>query len=196
MMQLTVCLKSMLCGALLAVTVFSGGLWAESNATLTMTATIPQTACTVSLTPASPLDLGDVDSSKMTTRSISSEQKVTLKLTKCGLGNSDTTPQVTLTGLHPAKGKDVGDGDINYLFRDDTASTSRNYFIVIANKSSPAYTGSDVYKEGDGVYSGSKGESGSGVSKDVYIGATCATVCAKALSGSLQATLTFTFAYK
>lgn len=187
-------------------------------------ATIVQKSCTIEFrdgaTATSPVIPGafqllDADSSQLT-RCVSGSQgcfgptkPVTLTLKGCGLGQTGKTPKVTLMGTQ-AQPADVT-GPNQFMLRDAgiAGGTSREYFVVVAGKAVPRWSGNpDLYGVGDVVLGSSVNEgsattadsSGNGAFRTLYLGVSCGgfTNCnlPTRLAGSLTASLTFDFAYK
>lgn len=197
-MQCNDFLKSMLCAGGLMLTVQSDVVRAASSAGLEMDADITQVSCTLAFSQPTPLTLADVKSSALSGKGVTGITPVTLTMTSCGLGGGAVSPTVNLSGTHPDAAEAIS-GAGPWVFKDTSATnTSYRYFIVVGKNASPTFTGAGVYKEGEAVFRGEQGDSGTGKSTILYMGVTCVNdeSCRTARAGSLTAKLTFTFAYK
>lgn len=205
-------IQNLISGVVAAVTLIMAGagapVMAAESTSMEISANVTQPSCTLTFSPASPFSLGTVPSTgfDLQTRFQGGKQ-LTITLTNCGLGSSSTTPSITLDGNHPNPNEITGGAGQVYLFKNagDASLTSRGFFILVAKKNNPAFNPTDLWKSGDVIFSGPKGESGNGKSTSVWLGVSCGVSTAggcpvpaagPALAGSLKATLKFTFAYK
>lgn len=183
-----------------ALLLLAAGLAGRAGAAeLTMTATAIQSSCTVDVSAPSltftvkAAEVVGPDGGGL----VSPMQKTTVSLKDCGLGKAETQPVVTLSGNHPGSPEITANSSgIPYVFKD--SGSSYRYWFVASKTVQTTYVQAQLLADQNEVISGQKGESGKGLSQDVWLGVTCATstYCAGARPGDLKATLHFTFKYK
>lgn len=196
---------------LLCTVLLPGVGQASPNATLQMTAKLTQSTCTVTMDqPNGKYALQDTNAAEIWTSKgyIQSRlTKITLTLSKCGLGDDTKTPAVILTGPKAEAGDLKGAND--YTFRDPggAGGTAKEFFIGVAKRETSLTWGTtDFYKNTDPIlFTGTpqpgKGESGEGKTADVWVGVASGTPGTisdknKARAGTVQATLTFDMVYQ
>ncbi|QBJ09345.1 hypothetical protein EYS10_12680 [Rahnella aquatilis] len=171
------------------------------TASMVVTATIFSPACTMALSP-NPLPPLDVESAILRTGTVSPPQKVTLSLSKCGIGYAAKRPVVILSGTHPDPAELSGtDADMAFKDVGDTLNnTAQGFWIVVGRTQTLLARPLDLYSEGEEVFSGlenTRGDEAGAATSDLFIGVSCMNTspCGKQ-AGSLRATLRFTFKYQ
>lgn len=195
---------------LLSASLTLPGQAAASQTVATFSTNILQSTCTINFFDdnnapiTGTFSLGTIDSSKID--NIYPNGKLfTIKLSGCGVASTKTTPQVTLTGLN-ADSSEVGPKDpIGYKFRNHgtAGGNSKMYFVVVGEGPSLTYaapnTKNGIYSTVNGVFKGTAGSNGDGLTVPLYASVACHDVCSYAKgarAGTLNASLTFDFAYK
>lgn len=193
-----------LCGTLL-VALSAQGAATVFNATIAGAGT-----CAITFTPAGTLTLDSTNASTAIDANsppILSIKKTTLTFTSCTGWSGGLTPTLTVTGTTSTDNAVVGNKQ--YLLKSAGAAggTSRGFGFVMGRGTTGVITWDTT---ATGIYSfsspvaltlASAGTSiASGTTKDIYFGLSCGTSpsCASANvnAGTLNAALTFAFAYK
>lgn len=197
---------------------------AYANDTLTMTATMLQGSCNISFIPGetttgTPITgvfaLPDADSENITQACASNTSScfdtanataVTLLLSGCGLGQSNTTPAVKVTGpaITAPDAGGINQGNYPYVFRDvgTAGGTSAGYGIALGKVKMMTWSvgGAGIYGAADyiGLTNAQMGSNGNGAYATLWLAVTCANACAdpKQRAGTLNANLQFAFSYK
>lgn len=187
------------------------GQAAASQTVATFSTNILQSACTINFFDDSnaPItgifSLGTINSSEI--NKIYPKGKLfTIKLSGCGVASTKTTPQVTLTGLNADSLNDIHSTSPNgYKFRNHgtAGGNSKEYFVVVGEGPSLTYAAPNkkngIYSTVNGVFKGTTGTTGDQMEVKLYASVACDTVCTYAKgarAGTLNASLTFDFAYK
>lgn len=205
--------REILCAAMvLFLFSLSGQAVGATTESLTVNAVIPDAPpCQVKVDPPTitsadwSIKSGDIPNGK----NISASRTLSISLTQCGPGSAGKMPTIRLSSTD-LETEVLPQANSSYLLRNAGSSTSDGYWFVIMKKSNGGFNSTDLYlldpasTDRDIVLSTTKGLSGAGLTKDIFVGVTCATKTVSALTtapcnssaGTLNATLNIEFIYK
>lgn len=188
--------KSGLCALLVSYS----GVQAQAGNTATINFTGTIVAGTCNLTAPATVNLGDVDPTKLISTQWHYENitPFALQITGCtGVGGATMAPEIQITGTLST---DMGQGN-NWVFKNP-ASTSKGFGVVLLPASGPYNSDSVTANNGwlsiPGFGKGTTPTANTFVHLNAAVSCGRSTWCPRANSaaGTLNASLTFTFAYK
>ncbi|MEQ0826338.1 fimbrial protein [Enterobacter dykesii] len=156
---------------------------------LNFSATLTNGTCSLSL-DKSTLPLGSLSLSALTPAQLVNAKPFTLSVTDCTGGEGGTlTPVVVVSGAGVRQ-------DNRWLFRNSDSAEGVGIMVIKSN-TPPAHSQSEIMS-GTAIQLAAAGKIPVTQSHTFYAGATCVstTSCAKATTGAVTASLTFTFAYQ
>lgn len=155
--------------------------------TLNFSAVLTDATCSIGL-DRSTLPLGEVSLRKLKTNSLISVQPFTLYIHECS-GVDARVPTIIISGAGELR-------DNKWIFRNSNSSSSAG-IIVMQNDSLPNYNDVEV-RDGTSLNLGGSGAQPIDQSINFYAGVSCGGVnsCREIKTGTISATLFFTFEYK